>query len=278
MNILKVLIFFMTVLASSSYSSSEAACVKSVCAIHEPEIRFPFRIRRRQAETCGYPGFDISCDKDNSQTLLNLPYSGQFTVQGIDYASQEIWINDPNSCLANRILSLNLSGSPFNGDFNQDFAFFNCPSSSSNLSNYIDYGRLNPISCLSGPTFSVFATASLRVTQSLSQRCKLIGTFPVPIDWPSYEEVLSSELSDHLRLTWDVPTCGRCEYRGGRCGFKANSREIACYNVPVRGNIYLFLFVNFIYSFLRFMQYFLSLILGFIYLFYFFWLCVFYKL
>lgn len=242
MNILiKVLVFFFILLSSSylSSSSQQEPCVKSVCAIREPEIRFPFRIRNRQSKLCGYPGFDVSCGEKN-QTLLNLPYSGQFTVQGIDYASQEMWINDPNNCLAKRILSLNLSGSPFYGGYSQDFAFFNCSS------DFSSYSSLNSIGCLSGPTFWVFATASLRVTEFLSPRCQLIGTFPVPVDWPFYEEVLSSELSDHLRLLWYVPKCGRCESRGGRCGFKANSTKVVCSNVPETGTI-TFIYLLFFY-------------------------------
>ncbi|KAL5568340.1 hypothetical protein UlMin_024915 [Ulmus minor] len=209
--------------------SSDELCTKAICSAREPEIRFPFQIKKSQPELCGYPGFDLSCDK-SSQTLLNLPNSGDFTVQGIDYSTQEIWINDPNNCLPNRILNLNFSNSPFFGVFNQDFSFFNC-----SFADYLKY-RLNPIACLSGSTYTVFATASPRVMSFLSSRCASIGNFPVPVEWPFYEEVLSSDLSDHLRLTWDVPRCGSCESQGGQCGFKNNSsREIVCSNLPDRG-------------------------------------------
>ncbi|PON72099.1 43kDa postsynaptic protein [Parasponia andersonii] len=234
MNILKhfpSLLVFISTLFSFSHltSSSELPCLKATCTISEPDIRFPFRIENRQTEACGYPGFDLSCD-ESGQTILKLPSSGNFTVQGIDYASQEIWINDPNNCLPYRIInSLNFLGSPFYGGYNEDFTFFNCSS------DYLRYG-LNPIACLSGSTHTVFATASPRVVKFLSPRCLSVGTFRVPVEWPFFEEVLSSDLNDHLRLTWDVPTCGRCESQGGRCGFKANSRrEIVCSNIPDRG-------------------------------------------
>ena len=231
--ILKYFLSLILLIISFSYitSSSEIPCVKAVCATNEPEIRFPFRIKNRQLELCGYPGFDLSCDK-SGQTLLKLPNSGEFNVQGIDYATQEIWINDPNNCLPYRIIhSINFSGSPFYGASNEDFTFFNCSSSG-----YLKYRRLNPIACLSGSTYTVFGTTSSRVVEFLTPRCRSIGTFRVPVEWPFYEEILSSDLSEHIRLTWDVPTCGRCESQGGQCGFKANSsREIVCSNIPDRG-------------------------------------------
>ncbi|KAA8533625.1 hypothetical protein F0562_030941 [Nyssa sinensis] len=191
-------------------------------------IRFPFRLENIQAKSCGYPGFDLSCDRTN-QTVIELPNSGKFTVKAIDYGTQEIWINDPNDCLPQHLLSLNLSGSPFNGVYIQDFTLFNCS---------LDYRkyRLNPIACLSGSTYTVFATSSLRAIKVLSSTCSLISTVSVPVQWPFYEQVLSSDLSDDLQLTWVAPQCGRCESRGGRCGFESNSsQEIQCTNTPRHG-------------------------------------------
>ncbi|XP_062120189.1 putative RING-H2 finger protein ATL21A [Humulus lupulus] len=233
MNIPKHFLSLLFFISSFSHitESSEVRCVKAACATHEPNIRFPFRIKNLQTESCGYPGFDLSCDKAG-QTLLKLPNSEElFTVQGIDYGTQDIWINDPNNCLPNRIIhSLNFTDSPFYSAYSEDFTFFNCSL------DYLRYG-LNPIACLSGPTYTVFATASSKAIELLSTTtCRSIGTFQVPIEWPFYEQVWSSDLSDHLRLTWDIPTCGRCESRGGRCGFKANSsREIVCSDIPDRG-------------------------------------------
>ncbi|KAF8042875.1 hypothetical protein BT93_A1257 [Corymbia citriodora subsp. variegata] len=192
----------------------------------EPVIRFPFRIRTRQNESCGYQGFDLSCDGAN-QTILELPSSGQLTVQAIEYAEQEIWVNDPEGCLPKRLLSLDFSGSPFTGVYNQNFTFFNCSSS------YLTYD-LNPIACLSGSNYTVFATSSPRVVRNVSS-CVLVKTVPVPVEWPFFEQVLSSDLSNHLRLQWGTPRCRRCVVRGGRCGLKGNSTtEIECTSIPQR--------------------------------------------
>ncbi|XP_050221753.1 putative RING-H2 finger protein ATL21A [Mercurialis annua] len=212
--------------------ASQKQCLNSACGRNEPVIRFPFRIENRQFKSCGYSGFNLSCDINTNHTLLNLPYSGMFTVQAIDYASQELWINDPNYCLPERILSLNLSSSPFVGLFYQNFTFFNC--SSDNYTNF----QLNPIACLSSLTHTVFATSSLSIGNHLSglSSCQQFATKGVPVEWPFYGQMLSSDLSGDLRLTWAVPRCAKCEEHGGRCGPRSNtSGVIVCSNAKLRG-------------------------------------------
>lgn len=211
---------------------SAETCSDAICQNDNLVIRFPFRIQRQQPESCGYPGFDVSCSKEG-QTLLKLPYSGgEFSIQAIDYASQEFWVNDPKNCLPKRILSLNLSGSPFSAVYYQDFTFFNCSLE------YLKY-RYNPIACLSDSNHTVFATSTRRVMVHLSAVCNLVSTVTVPLQFPFYDQVLTSDLGDDLRLSWDSPPCGRCESHGGRCGFKSNSTsEIACSYFPSQGTYF----------------------------------------
>lgn len=234
MNVLNLLFSFF--LASFiEIVCTQSPCSSAVCARNEPVIRFPFRLQNRQFKSCGYPGFDLYCDTSTNRTLLELPFSGRFSIQAIDYATQELWINDFNNCLPERILSLNLSNSPFTGLFYQNFTFFNC-----SLSGYTKY-RLNPIACLSGSTHTVFATSSLSVISLLSQpssSCRPFASKEVPVEWPFYGQILSSDLSDDLRLTWKAPACGKCESRSGHCGLKSNSTStLVCYNPTIRGNL-----------------------------------------
>ena len=229
MNFLKLTTFFLFFFSFSYLARSTEICINSVCSSNGPVIRFPFKIKSRQSESCGYTGFDLSCTNASQTVLLKLPYSGQFIVQGIDYPTQQIWINDPNNCLPGRLLSLNLKGSPFKGVYNQDFTFFNC-----SLGNFKE--QLTPIVCLSDLKYTIFATSSIIVAKLLTSisTCKLIANVSVPVQRPFYEQILSSDLSDDLRLTWDEPAgCAKCESRGGQCGFKKDSSlEIVCYNVP----------------------------------------------
>ncbi|KAJ6677311.1 RING/U-BOX SUPERFAMILY PROTEIN, partial [Salix viminalis] len=197
--------------------------------LNEPVIRFPFRIQNRQSKSCGYPGFEtISCGSSN-ETILELPFSGKFAVQAIDYARQEIQIYDQKNCLADRILSLNLSGSPFHGLYLQYFMFFNC-----SPFDHRKYG-LNPVACLSGYTYTVFALSSSTAVYSLlnaNSTCDFIKLVYVPVDLALYQQTLSSDLSEVLYLTWEKPRCGECESRGGRCALETNSSEVVCSNVP----------------------------------------------
>lgn len=228
MNIHFLLFLFLLPLASTQTCLDDDA----VCQNDNLIIRFPFRIQNEQPEysSCGYPGFDVTCSKQG-QTLLKL---GQelFSIQGIDYSSQELWINDPKHCLPKRILSLNLTKSPFDAVYHQDFTFFNCSSE------YLKY-RYNPIACLSDSNHTVFATASRSVIVHLSAVCDLVTTVTVPVEFPFYDQILTSDLADDLRLSWDSPACGRCESRGGRCGFNGNSTsEIACSYFPSQGTFF----------------------------------------
>lgn len=215
-------IAFFVILASWVVLVSGAdLCFSSACRRNEPVIRFPFRLDNIQPKQCGYPGFDLICDGLN-QTGVELPYSGQFSVQAIDYASQDIWLNDPNNCLPQRLLNLNLSGSPFSGVYYQEFTLFNC------TFDYRQY-RFNPIACLSDSTYTVVATSNMRAARILSASCSFITSIPVPVPWPYFQQVWSSDLSEDIRLTWAAPECRRCESRGGRCGLKSNSSfDIEC--------------------------------------------------
>ncbi|MBA0685309.1 hypothetical protein Goari_012976 [Gossypium aridum] len=231
MDILKP--FFIIVYFSlHSATSTMDPCTESVCQSTKPSplIRFPFRLIGRQPKSCGFPGFDLSCNYNSTQTLLQLPYSGNFTIEAIDYGAQQIWVNDPNNCLPERIISLNFSGSPFTAVYSQDYTFFNCT---------LDYSRygLNPIGCLSGDNYTVFATSSNEVVDSLSlSTCRRVATVSVPVGWPFYGGVSSSDLTDDLWLTWSNPKCRKCESRGAKCGLKPNStNEISCSSASGRG-------------------------------------------
>lgn len=222
------IIFFFFPQFLITVSSSTEFCFTSACSRGEAIVQFPFRLENRHPKRCGYPGFDLFCNSQN-QTIVEFHNSGKFTIQAIDYETQNLWINDPEYCLPKRLLKLNLSGSPFTGVFYQDFTLFNC------TFDYRRYG-LDPIACLSGENYTVFATSHKRAISFLASECNLIATIAVPVQWTFLEPVLSSDLSGDLRLQWAAPLCRRCESRGRRCGFKSNSStEIECSNVNRHG-------------------------------------------
>jgi len=61
-------------------------CQEASCKKDGPAIRFPFRLKlkEKQPDDCGYPGFELSCT-DRRETLLQLPNSVKLYVNKIDY-------------------------------------------------------------------------------------------------------------------------------------------------------------------------------------------------
>lgn len=215
------MILHLLLLSFFSPATSSEFCSESRCSGDYQTVRFPFRIENRQPKSCGYPGFDLSCHA-TGPPLLHLPSSGDFSVQYIDYRNQEIRINDPDNCLPKKILSLNLSGSPFVEKNSRNFTFFNC-----SMNNFPYWYNLDPIYCMSGSSHLVFASSSPMLIDMLSSKCVLIKTVSVPFSW-----YFSSKLWDDLLLRWENPDCARCESLGQRCGFKSNSsHEIQCIDI-----------------------------------------------
>ncbi|XVF51323.1 hypothetical protein PTKIN_Ptkin04bG0175700 [Pterospermum kingtungense] len=177
-------------------------------------IRFPFRLNN-QPERCGYPRFNLTCI-NQTQTILTLPFAGEFSIDDINYSFQTIWINDPDNCTPRRLLKgLNLSDTPFEPSYLENYTFLNC---SLGVSKQIP--ELSYISCLSGQTFDVVAiqTNLLDLYPSLSS-CLKIATVLVP----------ASDPNDGIRLTWNEPDCMFCESRAGTCMFKSDTGlDIGC--------------------------------------------------
>ncbi|CAN1827118.1 Putative RING-H2 finger protein ATL21B, partial [Linum perenne] len=169
--------------------------------------------------------------------------SRSFILLATNYSKQQLWVNDPTNCLAGRLLSLDLSAAAQSSSFRSSahgcsgkhhFSFFNCSRY------YSNYRGMNPIVCFSAGNGSgggdlgryyVFATSSERAIERLRRRssCEMVATIMVPMEWPFYEQVTSSDLSEDLRLMWDSSECRRCEARGGRCGLKGNSScDVGC--------------------------------------------------
>ncbi|KAE9456707.1 hypothetical protein C3L33_11396, partial [Rhododendron williamsianum] len=91
-------------------------CLPMRCGAKGPEIRFPFWLKDRQPESCGYgPGFALTCNPtNNTETLLDYPFSFKVAVTEINYYCQLIRYEfsgnyDPHQ----QNLSLILNTSPF---------------------------------------------------------------------------------------------------------------------------------------------------------------------
>ncbi|KAJ6377794.1 hypothetical protein OIU78_028087 [Salix suchowensis] len=64
------------------------------CGSRGVDIRFPFWIKDRQPDQCGYPGFALSCI-DGDDIVLELRTAGKLHIEKIDYRNQVILASDP---------------------------------------------------------------------------------------------------------------------------------------------------------------------------------------
>ncbi|KAJ9139771.1 hypothetical protein P3X46_030475 [Hevea brasiliensis] len=215
---LSFLLLFVLVLVGRGVGLNE--CQESRCGKHGPPIRFPFRLKNRQPEFCGFPGFDLSCT-ETQDTLLELPTSVKLYINTIDYASQVIFASDPNNCLPRQLLNFNLSNSPFKfGErFQYDYVFFNCTS--------IDRKIYLSMPCLSVTGYDVhaFVTDGFVSSLALTSCTKMYNVSSVPMEFISRDNT--------LHLKWSKPACGFCEAQDKYCRLKNSTRfETECFDKP----------------------------------------------
>ncbi|XP_021761648.1 RING-H2 finger protein ATL22-like [Chenopodium quinoa] len=166
-------------------------------------IKFPFRIVGQQAKSCGSPGFDLYCDHKLGN-LLRLPNAGNFTVDAISYSLREIKLSDPSNCLPQKLLSLNLTTTPFRGVRQKDFWVYNC----SGVGDHSDL--YDEIDCLGGSNYKIVSVP--RGVNVTNTNCKLMKIVSVPTNYGLYKLNIT-KLSNHssIDLTWDKQTCESCE-------------------------------------------------------------------
>ncbi|KAK4476344.1 hypothetical protein RD792_015493 [Penstemon davidsonii] len=208
-------------------------CPKGFCGNNPFAIRFPFQLENQKPKNCGYPGFNLSCSLNQKAkpVLLNLESSGAFYVGKINYLNQEIQLYDPYNCLISRLISLNLSSTPFMASYTKNFTFLSCPSE------LIRDRTATTIDCLSNTTTSILATSSMNLVRDLDMNiCSTMFTLPIPVSKIVYQndddQWLDTNLTGDLQLTWNVPDCEDCESKGGICGFDENSKskQLVCFD------------------------------------------------
>ncbi|KAG7981316.1 hypothetical protein I3843_05G227200 [Carya illinoinensis] len=205
----------------------DECAVSRRCDGHGPAIRFPFQLKDRHPDYCGFPGFHLSCS-DTHDTVLELPISVKLFVKKIDYKSQEIQVYHPDHCFPRGIQQLNLSSSPFQftgyhlfGLY--DFSFFNCShTKGEELRNW------NAISCLNDSSYShqvYFLGDDAEIYRLPTLPCrKMYSARSIPSDVVYYPDGI-------LYLNWSRPACRDCELKGRNCictNSSSTESEIQC--------------------------------------------------
>ncbi|KAG2284897.1 hypothetical protein Bca52824_044501 [Brassica carinata] len=229
-NQLFFILFFLLPLLRASHPKD---CSSSSCGLQDVHVRFPFWLEPNQPDFCGHPGFDLHCTISQN-TAVNLPKSGTFLVREIDYKSQHIRLYDPEACLARKLLTFDVSGSPFSALYLVKFTFLTCPYEIATSSGF------DSIPCLGNSTTSFLATTSLDIAKSMLPSCQIVKTLDVPVSRPVVTEKrrLSTYVNNQdLWLKWDSPRCSTCERDHLRCGFISNaSLQVKCFPLGKSGH------------------------------------------
>ncbi|KAH9605338.1 hypothetical protein KSS87_009272 [Heliosperma pusillum] len=220
----------------SSQASVEICSTFSCNRTEQGTIMFPFHVPRNQSDRCGYPGFDLTCGH-NGETFVNIA-SKPLTVMGISYTDQLLIVSDPGSCIPNRVLTLNLTSTPYSyGQVTPSYTFLNC--SRNRISN-VDtslYPGTSLVSCLSRGDYTILTTFERESEENLVDqlKCKVIKRINAAFWWKEMNQSLyPSDMSDVLlQLSWDVRNCGYCALAGGVCGFANDSGlDVSCFFPP----------------------------------------------
>ncbi|PON86952.1 GPCR kinase [Trema orientale] len=207
-------------------------------------IRFPFYIQGLQEPFCGYPGFELSCDKDGRKIFnfdSNYNYDG-----GNDYIVRQIFYQNQSLLVSNAAFSDRKDGcipSVKNFTIYDEFEF-----ASSQSKVYLLYncrsGLLGTtllkyrIGCSSrNETDSVLAIPENDIDQlvNASRKCPGGDVVAAPVGYYTHgsenEGIFSMRevMSRGFMLKWSVSNCSFCESSGGRCGFNLTSYQSMCY-------------------------------------------------
>ncbi|CAA3000771.1 rust resistance kinase Lr10-like [Olea europaea subsp. europaea] len=208
---------------------------------------FPFSLKDRHQQHCGYPGFELHCTQNNDTVLelpfavkasvkdSNLPFSVQFSIEEIDYKNQLIEISQVFGCFPGLLRFLNLSASPFQFPYASNLSLFNCSKTKQDDLNYLEFPfRFTLVPCLSSKDYDVCTVSSDGFLSAFPlQSCSKM----FDIRSVSYE-VFDNRFS--FQLEWSRPSCGHCESNGKHCRLKNDNsilHDTECYSSKTEGPV-----------------------------------------
>ncbi|KAJ4848653.1 hypothetical protein Tsubulata_023504 [Turnera subulata] len=187
--------FFLT----TDASSDGGQCGSVKCGDDGPDIGFPFRVIGQQPQHCGYPGFELSC-KQNT-TMIHFPTRKDLVVESISYKNRKISLLDPQSCVHEVFLNLNLSLTPFQYYYVvRNYTYLNC--SARLPASFVE------VKCLSGSRHHVY---TVETSMEVPGSCRAVRTVAIPFAYSPY----LADNSFGLGLSWNLPEHEDCEARGG---------------------------------------------------------------
>lgn len=197
---IKQTIVFLLIITFPVIIHSKNSCPNSRCGSSFLPINYPFKLESDQPPKYCYNSINLRCD-DQSHTVMNLPYFGEFYVSDIDYYHRKITLTDPGNCLARRFMT-KFSVSPLSAFSYENYTFYMCPRD-------LGIRRFFQIHCLSNSTNATVVTRADSSDYVEGYGCKPIVSSMIPVSLLS--EYYDWQKFGYLELTWDFPLCKHCE-------------------------------------------------------------------
>ncbi|KAM7263598.1 hypothetical protein ACFE04_001281 [Oxalis oulophora] len=209
-------LLILTNFVAGSFSRQDVDnCPELRCKEDGPLVRFPFYMKGRHYESCGFPlqGFELSCSNTND-TILELPVSVTLHVSNISYISQTLDVYDPTGCFLKQFQFLNLSTSPFFYSMVNawNVSIFNC--SKYDTSSYVGHRWDDCLVDSSHPFVTVVEYMEEIMHLLPCNKMFNVSFFPYGV-----------RRSGFITLEWSKPECRRCEEKNKLCRLKTNSSE-----------------------------------------------------
>lgn len=211
MRFLNFLFFNFIVFSLIQYT--HATCPTSYCSnikYFGTIVRYPFKLQGQDPKICSNYT-DLRCDPQN-RTNVNLPYSGDFIVDDIDYVTETATLSDPEDCLLKRLMmNLNLSSSPFSAIMYENYTFYNCP-----LTTKLIQDGFEGMACLRNDTGNnaTIASSSVNSPETMITKfgCSEVVTVQLPVRRNGQFDY--SGFDSKLELKWSAPDCLACYQTG----------------------------------------------------------------
>ncbi|KAI7745308.1 hypothetical protein M8C21_003906 [Ambrosia artemisiifolia] len=203
-------------------------------------ITYPFFINGIQNSSCGYPGFNLTCN--NSHSMINIS-GNQFIVKRINPKTHHIRLqnaaflsNQTGSCPSRMIKNLTLGPNRFMIDKNATTQLVLITRCKNNNTVSKDMEKYRIRSCGNNNNNNSMEYVMVNNDGNLKQvrdGCDgevvempvELGDGDTVVDGGNYIKVVEKGFV----LTWKAADCGVCEESGGRCGFNVSTYSFRCF-------------------------------------------------
>ncbi|PIN13893.1 Anaphase-promoting complex (APC), subunit 11 [Handroanthus impetiginosus] len=196
--------------------NGENPCPVSSCGSSMLSIQHPFKLKDQiPTNNCTY--FNLICSVSQSKIIVNLPHSGDFYLQNIDYTERLIQLYDPANCLLRKLTNFSLESSPFRANYHENYTFYVCPWDSQVFDSRIGY--------LSNSMNITVPTKELSRELMEGYGCRGIGSWRIPVSGPKEVDDGGFYDENSLILTWHENVCKDCKgnQQSGTCGIQRDS-------------------------------------------------------